>query len=90
MALQQCITELKEGGQLKLFIDGLYLPSASRTSAGGGPRKSTAADAIHPFNRFQSRPAETGESSEDKLSVVQVSRLQVAYNVTWHVTKMKF
>ena len=49
-ALHRRIQELQQGGSIKLFIDGLYLPSTDVPH--GGPHVSSAADIIHPYNRY--------------------------------------
>ena len=58
--LQQCVRELKHGGRLKHFIDGLYVPSASQPAPHAA---ACAADAINPTNRFATAPDPDDESA---------------------------
>jgi len=47
----QRIQELQQGGAIKLFMDGLYLPSAEVPH--GALHVSSAADIVHPYNSSQ-------------------------------------
>jgi hypothetical protein len=72
-ALGRRIAELKQGGPLKDFLDGLYLPTAPR----GVPHRPSAADIIHPANRFAANDGP--EIAANETALAHFRRIQRAF-----------
>ena len=75
--LQQRIEELKKGGRLKHFIDGLYLPSACQLPT----HVSTAADVLRPVNRFATTrdPDDSAHTSDERANWAHFDRIHRAW-----------
>ena len=77
-ALQRRIRELKQGGDLKDFLDGLYLPTVPRSE----PHAASAADVIRPANRFAMLGAE--DLSVNQTALTRFHRILRAFKRGQH------
>ena len=77
-ALQRRVAELKAGGPLKDFIDGLVYRKGAPP---GVPHLTSAVDAVRPFDRFALPldPEDLVDSEEDRVNMANLDRLQRAY-----------